>query len=450
MQTVTFKNFRAFCEEQQSARLAPLTLLVGENSTGKTSFMALIRALWDVAYADTVPNFREPPYDLGSWINIIHDHGFSGVNAGYFEASFEVSDEYRKSSDAHDDADMNVSIDVRFFEQGGAPYPTWRRFSNGRSWINEHEGESGDERIITYEIDGVAGPMPLTFISALNEKRLVPLGILPSVVDGMEGESSTRTRRITNLLRNFRRVGPHDEVREQRPYASAPIRSRPERTYDPGIPMRDPEGEHAASFLARVSKRGGNEWIGLKKQILGFGQKSGLFSDFEIRSLGDSEGDPFQIRVRPGTANDQTPFRNLADVGYGVSQILPVLTELLRGDGPRMFLLQQPEVHLHPSAQAALGSLFCSLAASGKQLIVETHSDHLIDRVRMSLRDKVTKLRPEDVSILYFDRQETDVKIHSISIDWNGNIMGAPENYRSFFMEEIERSIGLRKLNGAS
>lgn len=319
IQTVTFKKFRAFCEEQQSARLAPLTLLVGENSTGKTSFMALIRALWDVAYADTVPNFRESPYDLGSWTNVIHDHGFSGVNAGCIETSFETSDKFRESSDAHDDADMNVSIDVRFFEQDGAPYPTWRRFTDGRSWINEHEGESGDERIITYEIDGVAGPMPLTFIYQLNEKRLAPLGILSSVVARWEGESSTRTHRITNLLRNFRRVGPHDEVREQRPYASASIRSRPERTYDPGVPMRDPEGEHAASFLARISKRGGNEWIGLKKQILGFGQKSGLFSDFEIRSFGDSEGDPFQIRVRPGTANDQTPFRNLADVGYGVS-----------------------------------------------------------------------------------------------------------------------------------
>ena len=83
-------------------------------------------------------------------------------------------------------------------------------------------------------------------------------------------------------------------------------------------------------------------------------------------------------------------------------------------------------------------------------MIVETHSDHLIDRVRMSIRDGVSGIKPEDVSILYFERDGLDVKIHSISIDREGNIIGAPEDYRRFFMDEVERSIGLRTLNGDS
>ena len=78
-----------------------------------------------------------------------------------------------------------------------------------------------------------------------------------------------------------------------------------------------------------------------------------------------------------------------------------------------MFLLQQPEVHLHPRAQAALGSLFCNLAASGKQIIVETHSDYVLDRVYMDIRDSKTDLEADDVSILYFERDELDVNIHS-------------------------------------
>ena len=106
-----------------------------------------------------------------------------------------------------------------------------------------------------------------------------------------------------------------------------------------------------------------------------------------------------------------------------------------------MFLLQQPEVHLHPSAQASLGSFFCSAAASGKQLIVETHSDHLMDRVRMDVRDGASKLNPEDVSILFFERNELDVRIHSLGIDEEGNVTGAPEGYRQFFMEEVRRSL---------
>ena len=98
-----------------------------------------------------------------------------------------------------------------------------------------------------------------------------------------------------------------------------------------------------------------------------------------------------------------------------------------------MFLLQQPEVHLHPSAQAALGSLFCSIAGPDRQLVVETHSDYIIDRVRMDVRDKKTDLKPEDVSILYFERGESDVKIHSIRLDEHGNVLDAPDSYGQFF-----------------
>ena len=106
-----------------------------------------------------------------------------------------------------------------------------------------------------------------------------------------------------------------------------------------------------------------------------------------------------------------------------------------------MFLLQQPEVHLHPSAQAALGSLFCQIASPVCQLVVETHSDHLMDRIRMDVRDGVTDLKPSDVSILFFERQDLDVRIYSLRIDEEGNILDAPDGYRSFFMEEITRSM---------
>ena len=134
---------------------------------------------------------------------------------------------------------------------------------------------------------------------------------------------------------------------------------------------------------------------------------------------------------------------NLIDVGYGVSQVLPVITELFRDDATPMFLLQQPEVHLHPSAQAALGSLFCQVAGNRRQLVIETHSDHLLDRVRMDVRDGKGKLKPDDVSILFFERGNLDVRIHSLRLDEEGNVLGAPRSYRRFFMEETRRSLGL-------
>ena len=122
--------------------------------------------------------------------------------------------------------------------------------------------------------------------------------------------------------------------------------------------------------------------------------------------------------------------------------MLPVVTELLRGEAS-LFLLQQPEVHLHPSAQAALGSLFCQVARRRRQLVVETHSDHLLDRVRMDVRDGKGKLKPKDISILFFERGNLDVRIHSLELDAEGNVLGAPPGYRDFFKAETRRSLGL-------
>ena len=76
-----------------------------------------------------------------------------------------------------------------------------------------------------------------------------------------------------------------------------------------------------------------------------------------------------------------------------------------------------------------------------QQVVVETHSDFIIDRVRMAVRDKSAGLRPQDVSILYFKREEQAVQIHSISVDRLGNIEGAPAGYRDFFMKELRRSM---------
>ena len=196
-------------------------------------------------------------------------------------------------------------------------------------------------------------------------------------------------------------------------------------------------------YLADVFTRRKREWTELKKRLQEFGKEAGLFDEISIKRLGRRDSEPFQIQVRKSGSKLKGPLRNLIDVGYGVSQALLVITELLRPDAPPLFLLQQPEVHLHPSAQAALGSLFCQIASRERQLIIETHSDNLIDRVRMDVRDGEGALKPEDVSILFFEKDDLDVRIHSLEIDDAGNVNNAPDNYRSFFMEETAKSLGL-------
>ena len=226
-------------------------------------------------------------------------------------------------------------------------------------------------------------------------------------------------------------------------YAGGPVRSRPLRTYDPIQPFMDPEGVSVPSYLANLSLAQKEDWEVLRGRLQEFGQRAGIFDEIKVKRFEEGGSSPFQMQFRKFGKRSKGLPRNMVDMGYGISQVLPTVTELLRVDsGNSLFLLQQPEVHLHPSAQAALGSLFSQIAAYGRQLIIETHSDFIVDRITMAVRDPSVALRSEDVSILFFERNDLDVVIHEIVIDERGNICNAPNTYRSFFMQETLRVLG--------
>ncbi|MDE2684523.1 MAG: AAA family ATPase [Chloroflexota bacterium] len=445
MDRITLQNYRCFGSEEQSALLAPLTLLVGPNSTGKTSFLALIRALWDVAFREVAPNFREHPYDLGSWDDIVHQPGGRSKPADSFGAEFGQG----SSQQLRD----GVSFQARFDNHTGSAVPVKRRLARGESrWEVRRKGAvehavrfatSRGEWQRSFDVGpGISDGISLMPMSSLSWSRIFGLDLFAAErwtesSVAFNEDDLDEARQLSNLLI------PWGDTK--RPFAGAPIRSRPRRTYDPTLLANDPEGSAMPSYLANLSRREADNWQLLKARLENFGKVSELFDEINVRSFGTSDGDPFQIQVRkhsgPKYRRRKGPWRNLIDVGYGVSQALPVLTELLRPDGPTTFLLQQPEVHLHPQAQAAFGTLFCQVAAGGRQIIIETHSDYIIDRVRMDVRDGTTDLKPEDVSILYFEPGDLAVKIHSIRLDKAGNVLDAPPGYRQFFTDEMVRSI---------
>ena len=460
MEQITLKNFRCF-REKQTARLAPLTLLVGDDSTGKTSFMAMIRAMWDVAYGQRAPDFKEEPYDLGSFDEIAHYRGGRGAQADTFEAGFKVVPNAigkRRPAGANG---QPYEFDVVFGKMGTVPNPVKIRLSNedvwcelrleDQSWHALYGTSTGARSSFDAFTNLYNGELNPNFLFDYHSQRRKMTEVRESgpettIFQRSEPPDDRDWERIDRLVETHRRGSLNYLGR--RPYAGAPVRSRPRRTYDPARWSPDSEGEYVPMYLAGLYFRDKRNWTRLKEKLESVGQASGLFDEISIKPLGRRDSEPFQVQVRKYSGRLKGPKRNLIDAGYGVSQVLPVITELLRPDGPSMFLLQQPEVHLHPSAQAAVGSLFCQVAAPDRQLIVEMHSDHLLDRVRMDVRDGKTPLNPEDVSILYFERGDLDVHIHSLEIDEEGNILGAPDGYRDFFLEETARSLWKRQDTG--
>ena len=465
MESVTVRNYRCFGDSAQTARLAPLTLFVGENSSGKTSLMAMLRALWDASIDDRVPDFKEAPYDLGSFNEIAHHRGARGSRAESFEGRFELHQSRRRSPSNNG---RSLECSVIFGEQWSAPAPVSRRYSCGDYWMTQFWHDSEGRQA---EIGSPRGQWRIGMGRSLIDSRLgrptVPIWPIDRLlfnlrvaverergnfeVEALESSPDLTREDISGLNQAFKVLQPRiaHGLRgpTNRPFATAPVRSQPERTYDPRRSTADALGDYVPTYLAQLSQRDTQAWTTLKARLEEFGHDAGLFDEIRVRHLGKTDVDPFQVQVRKFGISTKGPFRSVVDVGYGISQVLPVALELLRADGPNTLLLQQPEVHLHPSAQASLGTLLCEVVGStrrsgNRQLIVETHSDYILDRVRMAVADPSQPIRPHDVSIVYFERSGLEVSLHSISVDDLGNIVDAPPGYRQFFLDEMQRSVG--------
>ena len=124
--------------------------------------------------------------------------------------------------------------------------------------------------------------------------------------------------------------------------AMAPLRVEPQRIYSYGKSNTkgfDPYGENLATVLLKTSKS--NTWKGISADLSEFGSNAGLFNKIHIEPLKKDSDYPFSIMVE--TPNGRTS--NLMDVGYGVSQILPLIFEIVSNRGSNRYLIQQPEVH---------------------------------------------------------------------------------------------------------
>ncbi len=439
MDQLTIQNFRCF-QEQQTIRLAPLTLLVGENSTGKTSLMAMVQILWNTVFVENpTPNFNEAPFALGSYREIVSQSGENGsiqeFSGGFSVGDYKSDATFRKANVAPEVSRLHVEdesaslllmlTDGRIKIEAKTSRGKWK-FDFGKS--DEYSTEL--EQIRKINISG-----PISFLAHLEANQHLAKGDTSFTRQDMSDLVILGTKPYTILRKKFGRdLNFFVDI-----ISSSPVRAKPLRTYEPNEFQFDPEGTNLPALFARLENSDEEQWKLLKQTMESFGKLTGVFDEIRIRSLGkDNSSDPFQIQIRNNTKRNKGEWRNLIDVGYGVSQILPVLFMLTRSVDSPMFLLQQPELHLHPSAQAGLGSILCDVA-SKRQILVETHSDYLIDRVRMDVRDKKCDLKPEDISILYFERCDDDVQIHNIHIDENGNIEGQPPSYREFFRKEVNR-----------
>lgn len=411
-----FEGIRCF-STAQDALVRPLTLLVGENSSGKSTFLALCQLASAVTNGfDQEFPFNDPPFLMGAFDQIASYRGGRAGRAKSFWIAVKLDDDNRQG------------ISAEFVSKNGQPtLRTWRVTAGDSVWQVTRGVNRDEDSLLVQSAHGkkeVAVGRALRHYDVLQLplKYLITRPELQYLGDLFSEPMWESLRKTKEALRQS--LG-------SRTYALAPIRTSPQRTYDPVSAEPKPEGSHVPMLLAQLAKSATKaQWSTLRMALEEFGSNSGLFEHIEVILKGKKESDPFQIGVKSGG-----PTFNLVDVGYGVSQALPLLVDALqRRSANEIFLLQQPEVHLHPRAQAEIGSFFARQARKNKRFIIETHSDYLIDRIRTEVRRG--KLKPEDVSLLYFERQKTGAMIHGLNLDKDGSITNPPESYRQFFLDE--------------
>ncbi|MCY4374640.1 MAG: DUF3696 domain-containing protein [Spirochaetaceae bacterium] len=221
-----------------------------------------------------------------------------------------------------------------------------------------------------------------------------------------------------------------------------PLRDHPQREYRwSGASPADvgPRGEHSVDAILAATERNETrnlEYRGRHKTFQGmiahWLQVLGLIDAFEIREIAPGSS-LYQARVRK---SDGSPETMLTDVGFGVSQVLPVLVLLYYVPEGSIVLMEQPEIHLHPSVQSGLADVMLAVAAHrGVQIIVESHSEHLLRRFQRRAAEGNT---PASDLKLYFVSNDCGVaELNDLELNEWGQIEKWPDRFFGDEMEEI-------------
>ncbi len=224
-----------------------------------------------------------------------------------------------------------------------------------------------------------------------------------------------------------------------------PFRKSPERTYP--VSGETPStvgvhGEKAVDILVSDESRRRGKRRNITKLISDWLRRSEIAQAIQIVPFTERH---FEVLVEHFDTGEN---ENLADVGYGCSQILPILVAGYHLPQESTLILAQPEIHLHPKAEAEVGTFLYEVAKRGIQLFVETHSEHLLLRLQSHVASG--ELLPQDINVFYIysdtDRHEKRIKVLPLGKDG----FFVDDWPRGFFPERLEEAKRLAKFSNLS
>lgn len=437
---VIWRNFRGMTRPT-SVTFPLLTVLIGRNNVGKTSTYAPLLALrqtLDARSRSTALLSRGSLLDIGNYSDFVSGHDTTK------DVVFQIS--------IPDVEDSLISTSRRELRAGSVSI-TFGGSDRGESWLKSHTLYDTQGNALTsrarrspdehFEFRSrllprnVSVGRPLREVAQLKAvlKEEAPEAFmftgfagLRIPLDWREDEKRwSKVRPWFNAVSHLYEVQVDAKYRLERELRGisyiGPLRSLPQRTYKltperPDYVGRD--GRYAPEILYRCFVAGEGLVADVEQWLakLGYGQLQ-----FEAAS-----DEYFQLNLEARDGNRV----NIAHSGIGVSQLLPILVEGLTARSGSTLIAQQPEIHLNPAQQTVLADFLIDVTTRERRVIIETHSEHVLLRVRRRIAEG--QLSAHDVAVYFVDSDGTSTSVQRVEVGELGEISEWPPG---FFEEQI-------------
>jgi len=411
--TIYAWNFRGF--RYLEVPLSGTTFLVGDNSSGKSSILHLLNCVLNQDLQD-IPSLNESisvgrydyfsPYFNNADVTFGYEGKYEGKRIGKI-VTVKHNPRYSPSITRCSYISNDTLVTIK---QHGKSlryrHSTLEEETDFSTIFDLHIKEKGFSNLARTRID---------------QGRTAPNSPI-AVVEYANNSNSTDS--IIDVLQASLPPARH----------TAPVRGLPERFYNHKRTLT-PSGKH---FAVMWNDMRFDNSKSLDSDVDKFGKESGLFEEVKVDPVNKKEEDaPLIVKILK-----QGKYFFLDQVGIGISQVVPILVETVyakRRKHKHIMLFQQPELHLHPIAQASLGTFFYNSLYKHGGLIIETHSNYLIDRFRSEIRD--TADEKSNARILFCKNTNQGNVCENIAISTKGEMENPPKEYFSFFVSELGRTM---------
>jgi len=424
-----FKNFRSWLDTGE-IRIAPLTGLFGTNSSGKTAIIQFLLMLKQTIESSDLKRVLyigdEKSYvDLGTPSNFIYQHRFPA------ELDFSLAwdlptedilliDELLSFQISSLIFKANIQVNTENILLKNMSY-SWSQTDNENISFGMKQEKDSNTGEITAELSESKDYLKRSRGRPWTLPQPIKFYRFPDQIYSYYQNASFLSDIVLAFEKLFKNI-----------YYLGPLRDYPRRSYLwAGEPPQDvgKNGELAIAALLASRKKEKTDSYYIEQQVAKWLRELGLIYDFQLYELVPNQ--QYEVRVK---CTENASEVLITDVGFGVSQILPVLVLCYYAPPGSILIFEQPEIHLHPSVQSGLSDVFIDVIKNrNMQIIIESHSEHLLRRLQRRIAEE--QINKEDTA-LYFCQldDEGNSQLNPLQLDEFGNINNWPTN---FFGDEM-------------